>query len=167
MVDILVFINIFLPTAKRAGVLATDPHGIRLVDPGRARKGPLGQGADRNQTAHDRQGLLTLADAFGQGLVAVSHRLDRVVPVLGEHTRLELTDNLGALTGRTDILGGRGTHTNNLGLADVRVARAILPTDRDPLARNNAGVTRTYMGVHCYYSVRKYFRPEYDPTGTF
>ena len=121
---------------ERLGILATDPHGVLLVDAGRAGQGPLGQGADGDQTAHDGQGFLTLADAHAERLVAVGLRLDWVVAVLGEHATLELADNLGALAGGTDILGGNGRHAAQTRLTDVRVGDATLGR---PDANNAAG----------------------------
>jgi len=77
---------------ERLGVLAADPHGILLVDAGGPGRGPLRQGADGNQTAHDRPGLFALADALRQSLAAVGHCLDRVVTKAGKHTVLERAD---------------------------------------------------------------------------
>ena len=87
--------------------------------------------------------------------MAVGHRLDGMVPVFGEHTTLEGADHLGTLAGRTDVLGGRGTHARNFRLAHVRVARAVLSADRNLLAGNNAGVSRAYMSMHLYSLLRK------------
>jgi len=136
-------IELHLFLTKRLGVLAADPHGVLLVDAGRAGQGALGQRADGDQAAHDGQGLLALADALAERLVAVGLRLNRVVPVLGEHTTLEATDNLGALACRTDILGGNGRHAAHARLADVGVGRAILARNADNLASDATDVAGT------------------------
>ena len=96
--------DLLLARLERLGVLAADPHGIRLVDAGGAGQGPLGQRADRGETTQDGQGLLTLADALAERLVAVGHRLDGVVPVASQHTPLEATDDLLGPTDRPDVV---------------------------------------------------------------
>ena len=57
--------------------------------------------------------------------MAVGLRLDWVVPVLGQHTALELTDHLRALASRTNILGWDGGHAAHGCLADIRVPGAV------------------------------------------
>lgn len=112
-----------------------DPLGILLVDAGRTRQSPLGQCADGDETADDGVRVLTtLGHSLDERLAAVRGRLDGVVMVPGQHTRLEWTDNLGTFTDRTNILGGDGTHAAGPRLARVPVGRAILATNRDGLA---------------------------------
>ena len=112
-----------------------DPPGVRLVDPGRAGQGPLGQRADGDEAADNGVRILvTLADRLGQGLMTIRGRLDRVIVVASQHTRLELADHLGALADRTDILGRHGAHLARAGLAGVSVRRAILAVDPNDLA---------------------------------
>jgi len=146
---------------KRLGVLGADPHGILLVNAGRAGQGPLGQGADGDQTAHNRQGLLTLADALAERLVAVGLRLDWVVPVLGEHTALELTDNLGALTRGTNVLGGNGRHAAYRRLADVRVPGAVTTGHADDTASDATNVAGTQGRLHLPFIKKNWWR---DPS---
>jgi len=131
--------DLLLDRLERLGVLAADPRGILLVDAGRTRQGPLGQGTDGDQAAHDGDGLLTLADALAERLVAVGLRLDRVIPVASQHTSLEATDHLGALACGADVLGGYGRHTARTRLADIRVGGAIFGR---PDANNLASTTR-------------------------
>jgi len=131
-----------LTAPERLGVLATDPRGILLVDAGRAGQGPLGQRADGDQATHDGDGLLALADALAESLVAVGLRLDRVVPVASQHTSLEATDHLGALACGADILGGYGRHTARTRLADIGVGGATFGRpDADNLASTTSGIS--------------------------
>jgi len=126
-----------------------DPPGVRLVDPGRAGQGPLGQRADGDETADDGVRILvTPADRLDQRLVAIRGRLDRVIVVPSQHTRLELADHLGALADRTDILGRHGAHLARARLAGVPKGRAILAVDRDGLALPVHGVSGTDDGSH-------------------
>ena len=93
--------------SEHLGVLAVDPPGVRLVDAGRAGQSPLGQRADGDQTADDGVWILvTLGDRLDERLVAVGWRLDWVVVVPGQHTRLELANHLGAFADRAHVLGG-------------------------------------------------------------
>jgi len=80
--------------------------------------------------------------------VAVGLRLDWVVPVLGQHTALELADHLGALASRTDILGGHGGHAAQARLADVRVLGTVTAGHADNATRVAADVARTQVGLH-------------------
>ena len=126
-----------------------DPLGILLVDAGRTGQSPLGQRADRNQTTNDGVGVLsTLGHSLDERLAAVRGRLDGVVMVPGQHTRLEWTDNLGTFTDRTNILGGDGTHAARTRLARVPVGRAVLATDRDRLAFPVLNITGPNNGTH-------------------
>jgi len=146
---------------ERLGVLGADPHGVLLVDAGRTGQGSLGQGADGDKAAHDRQGLLTLADALAERLVAVGLGLDRVVPVLGQHTTLELADNLGALTGRTDVLGGNGRHAAQTRLADVRVPGAVTASHSNNAASHAADMTGAQGRLHLPFIKKSLWR---DPS---
>jgi len=135
-----------------------DPPGVRLVDPGRAGQGPLGQRADGDETADNGVRILvTLADRPGQGLVTIRGRLDRVIVVPSQHTRLELADHLGALADRADILGRHGAHLARARLARVSIGRAILAVDPDGLANATNRVARTDDGSH-YSGRRKNYR---------
>ena len=120
-----------------------DPPGVRLIDAGGAGQRPLGQRADGREAADDRVGVLvTLGHSLDQGLVAVGGRLDRVVVIMSQHTRLELADHLGALADRPHILGRDWAHPTHASLAGVPVSRAVLPVDRDRLAGTTRGISR-------------------------
>ena len=148
----------FSPTPpEHLRVLAVDPPSVRLVDAGRTRQSPLGQRADGNQTADDGVWVLaTLGHRLDQRLVTVRGRLDGVVMVPSQHTRLEFSDNLGTLADRTNILGGYGTHAARARLARVPVRLPVLPTHGDRLARAVLNISGPNDRAHfSYFYVRK------------
>ena len=130
-----------------------DPSSILLVDTGRAGQSPLGQRADGNQTPDDGvRVLVALAHRLDERLVAVGGRLNGVVVVPSQHTRLELADHLGALADRPHVLGGHGAHTGRTRLTGIRVRLTILPVNRDTLRLAVLNVSRPNNGAHfCYF----------------
>ena len=112
-----------------------DPLGVLLVDARRTRQSPLGQRADGDQTADDGVWILApLGHRLDERLVAVGWRLDWVVVVPSQHTRLEWANHLGAFADRTHILGGYGTHAGRPRLAHVPVRLPVLPVNGNGLA---------------------------------
>jgi len=111
-----------------------DPPSILLVDTGRTGQSPLGQCADGDETAdHSVRVLAPLGHGAHESLAAILGCLHGVVVVPSQHTRLELTNHLGAFADRTHILGGHGTHAGHSRLARVRIGLAVLPVNRDTL----------------------------------
>jgi len=99
-----------------------DPLGILLVYSGCTGESALGQSADGDQALHNGMGVfMALADGAHQSLVTVGGGLDRVVVILGEHTRLEFPDHLGALANGTHILDGNWTHPGDARLPNIGI----------------------------------------------
>jgi len=140
-----------------------DPCGIRLVNARRAGQSPLGQGADRNQTAnHGVRVLMTPGHGTRKRLVTRRGRLHGVVVVPGQHTSLERADDLGALADSTHVLGGHGAHAGRSRLARVPVGRAVLATHGDRLALPVLNVPGPNNSTHWYYSLRKFLGPSLE-----
>ena len=135
-----------------------DPLGISLVDARGTRGGTLGQCADGNKTLDDSVGiLLALGHGAHQRLVAIRLRLNWVVSVPGQHTFLELADNLGTFSGGTHIWDGNWAHTGHASFAHIGKGFAF-PMDCDSLGTTTHRVPCPENGTHCYLLLGKILR---------
>jgi len=129
--------------------LVADPVPVAAVGSGGGGQGALGEGADGVQAVEHGQSLLTThLDRLHQCTVACSHRLHGVVSILGQHTPLQLTNHLGALTERTHVWCWARSHVRLPSLAHVPVGGTITATHGDHLAGSVLCVSTPEDGTH-------------------
>ena len=140
--------------------LASDPLKVLTVNPGCTWESTLGQGADCNQTAHNSQWvLLALLDGVSQCLVAELGSLHWVVVVLGEHTTLEWSNQLGTLSCCTNILDTGWAHMGLSSWTHIP-KRLAVAVHSDHLTSSALSVSGTKDGTHFVFT-REIF--ETDP----